>query len=357
MIVRGINHVLRAVLVSFCHVLSQEDQMAVPARQQMAIQRALGETEEWLLIERNRAAPHAKRFLMCVGLIVLEQLRDGWPVLDSAIVAQNGSLRSTEAMVQRILSRFGVSQTILRSGGRTTPAAAPAALRLADRLNQISVIAALSQQERQRVADKIQLRLVEEVRLLFAASEQTVVLSPSLPTSTAVNTILDSASTPRATNALLRCFTEAAFTTLISETLGRVNLGVDDGSQDRFFAFVLGSTMLSVSTRASIGDLREIEQLQVDGYRITQLVRGRHLSKARQIASQEGVGESLWVTGIEDYLATLIDYHASYEEIRWQRIMEQILTQHRSFVLLRRITYPISIRAEFNDRDRAFPRD
>ena len=117
---------------------------------------------------REKKTGEILRYAVCAGLAVCEHAKYSFPLKDTDYMTDKNQVKTGGPFIQGILARFGIDKTYTREGGRTTRATVPAAIALANRLNALSEIEELSDQERESLFNRLQLSLVELVRDFFS---------------------------------------------------------------------------------------------------------------------------------------------------------------------------------------------
>lgn len=104
------------------------------------LDRARAEVDAWYESCRDPRSGRVAKYVVDIGLVVLEQYRHGAPLSPHHLVTPGAQVRgASRAAVARILGALGLAAVPRTEGGRTAPGAVPAALALAGRLDDLVV--------------------------------------------------------------------------------------------------------------------------------------------------------------------------------------------------------------------------
>jgi hypothetical protein len=102
------------------------------------VDRATREIDQWYAGCRDPRSGRVARYVVDVGLVVLEKYRIAGVIAPADLVTPGGQVRgASRAAVTRILRRHELAAEPRSEGGRTSPGSVPAALDLVERLNAL----------------------------------------------------------------------------------------------------------------------------------------------------------------------------------------------------------------------------
>ena len=276
----------------------------------MTIQRsydlAFSTLRQWFDSHRS---PHGLRphtYVICAGLAVLERMRRAYPLRRTDYVTPGNQVRTGGAFIQSILERNGEERRFTREGGRTTRATVPAAEGLVAGLNNIETLADLSDKQRGRVIDDLQVWLVERVRDYLDQQAIELEMNLNKPSPQIVADIL--AAAEYKAGAVAQHLVGAKLAVRYPDLeIENFSFTTADQQLGRPGDFVVGDTAFHVTISPMPSVLEKCEVNLRNGYRCILLVPDSRLQAARQMAEAFNVQDRVGIVAIESFVGHNIE--------------------------------------------------
>ena len=271
-----------------------------------AYDEGLSALRRWFDSHRSSPGVEARTYVICAGLAVLERMRNSYPMRRDDYVAPGNQVRTSGSLIQAILERNGEARRFTREGGRTTRATVPAAEGLVVELNELSVLAELSDKERGQIIDDLQVWLVERVRDYLDQLALEVELDLSEPSPQIVADILEAASSKAGAVAqhLVGAKLAVRYPDLAIENFSYTTA---DQQLGRPGDFVVGDTAFHVTVSPMPPVLDKCEANLRNGYRSMLLVLDSRLQAARQMAEAIDLKDRVGILAVESFIGQNIE--------------------------------------------------
>jgi hypothetical protein len=253
------------------------------------------------------------RYIVCVGLAVTEHMRSVVPLHRHHVVTKRGEVRTSGALIRRILARYGIHRNYSSSGGRTTTKALEAAEDLVSRITNGIGGSQFNESERNRLSDALQGWLIEKVEEYFVAHPLPMLIGKTLPPSQLIAAALDSARTPEA---VAQQLVRAKLTLRYQKTIAVENRFVTtaDLQPGRNGDFIVGTTVFHVTVVPTSEVIEKCRENVRNGYRAKLLVRESVLQAARQLVSIAELERQVGVASIESFVGQNVEELGEFDQ-------------------------------------------
>jgi hypothetical protein len=262
------------------------------------------------------------------GLVVLERMRNAYPVTRDLYWSNGNRGRWTAKLVQDILIRYGETRRVLSEAGRTTGSSPNIAHALALSLNNLEPLLSLSTDERNEIIDDLQEWLVARVTLIFDQRQRLLLtVDPNLATTALVASILEQAGRRR--GAVAQHLIGAKLSLRFQDSAIQIenhSYTAGDVQTDRPGDFVAGRIVYHSTISPSRPLLEKCHENLRQGLRPYILTMSDKLSAAEEFARQEGIPGRVSVEAISSFVGQNIDEIATAREASVLQTIHELLT-------------------------------
>lgn len=296
---------------------------------------ALGQLQAWY--DGYRTAPDEAplRFVAAVGLVVSEHLRAAFPLTD-AVIATPGRgqvSRLGRGTIQQILKRYGEDRLFLAEGGRTTRGALPAAQDLGARLSAVDGLAELSEEQRTRVSDVLQLWLIERVREHFNSERIAPDIQVAGTGPEVIAEVLAAARARGKAGAVAQHLVGAKLALRFPDQLvENHSFTTADVQLGRHGDFQVNDTVLHVTVAPSFGHVDKCRQNLNNGFRVVMIVPQDSEAATLQLLALRDVTSRVWVARLEQFVGQNIEELSSFAQRRFSGTIRQLLETYNARV-------------------------
>jgi hypothetical protein len=308
--------------------------MASQITRDEVLRRGLKALTEWYDSLRSTPNAEPKRGLICIGLAVLEHLRDNFPLQAKHYLTEGNQVKRTGGpQCQRLLARFGEARTFLREGGRTTRGSRPAAESLAGRLNAIPALGILAKDDRDYVITELQRFFAQHATDFLNTGRIEVEISIEKPVATFIADILRIATSKNVAGAVAQHLVGAKLALRFpDEAIGNYSSTTADEQLGRVGDFQLGDTAIHVTVTPMQPLFDKIADLIRRGYRSKLLVPEGRLQAARQLAELAGVLARVEVVAIESFVSQNLEELAAFDRGQLARVLRDYMSMYNERV-------------------------
>lgn len=286
----------------------------------------------WYDGERDSPEVKARKFVICVGLAVVEHMRENYPLAKDHVVTPGGQARAGKAIIQNILARHGIERVFAKEGGRTTRGAAPCAERLQGVLNGVAELAQLPEEARGQVCDELQDWLVERVKEYFEADRIRVQVSGDMPGPLVIESILNAAGV-RDTGAVAEYLVGAKLDLRFPdiEVENRSAEAADDQA-GLHGDFVVNDTVFHVTIAPSQGVIQKCQANLTAGYRPNLIVASDRFQGTKELAVMMGVADRISLHTIENFVGQNIEEMAEFSKDSFKAGLRRLFERYNERV-------------------------
>ena len=260
----------------------------------------------WFDSFKSSSGEEPKTYVVCAGLAVLERMRSSFPLKRNDYVTPGNQVKTSGLLIQSILRRNGEERRFTSEGGRTTRGTVPAAERLVKELNDMRLLAGLSDKERGRVVDELQVWLVERVRDYFDRQKIEIEVNLSKPSPQIVGDILAAAGSK--VGAVAQHLVGAKLAVRFPHLeIANFSYTTADQQLGRPGDFVVSDTAFHVTVSPMPPVLEKCDGNLRDGFRSMLLVPESRLQAARQMAEAIDVRDRVGIVSIEAFVGQNIE--------------------------------------------------
>lgn len=266
---------------------------------------AMPSLEGWWA-ELNPPGQDPQTYAMSAGLIVLEGMRQSFPLTRDHYVTGGNRLRSSGSRIQNILAKHGEERSFTREGGRTTSGAVPAAESLAERLNAVEAIGDLTEEQREELAHRMQAWLVAHVRDYFERQQIAVEIDLVKPGPHIVADIIRAAGAKA--GAVAQHLVGAKLSLRYPKCeIANFSYTTADRQLGRAGDFFVGNTTFHVTVAPMPQVIEKCAENLRGGHRVVLLVPGSRVQAASQMAEADDLDARVWVAAIESFVGQNIE--------------------------------------------------
>lgn len=292
---------------------------------------ALATLAGWFDGYRSTTREGPDTYVICAGLAVLERMRHSFPLERSGYMTPGNQVRTSGPFIQAILKNHGEERRFTAEGGRTTRGTVPAADRLVSALNEIEALAELTEEERERVIDRLQAWLVERVRDYFDRQKIEVEIDLNKPSSQIIAGILTAAG-PKS-GAVAQHLVGAKLAVRFPDIeIENFSYTTADRQLGRPGDFVVGDTAFHVTVSPMPAVLEKCEDNLRNGYRPMLLVSESRLHAARQMAENVEVEARVGIISIESFVGQNIEELGGFGRANLATGFRQLLEKYNDRV-------------------------
>lgn len=273
---------------------------------QQAYDEVLSALRQWFDCHRPSPGVEPKTYVICASLAVLERMRSTFPLRREDYVTPGNQVKTSGSLIQSILERCGEERRFTSEGGRTTRATVPAAEGLVAELNELAVLARLSDQDRGKLIDYLHAWLVERVRDYLDQRAIEVELDLSKPSPQIVADILQAAGSKAGAVAqhLVGAKLAVRYPDLEIENFSYTTA---DQQLGRPGDFEVGDTAFHVTVSPMPPVLQKCEANLRNGYRSILLVIDSRVQAASQMAEAIHVQNRVGILAVESFVGQNIE--------------------------------------------------
>ncbi len=267
---------------------------------------------EWFRERVGERLTDNRRYVACAALAVLERMRERFPLLPGDYVTKGGQVRTSKALIKKVLARFGESRLFADEGGRTTRGTLVAAEELVERLHSLQCANQISQlgaQERQGLISAAQELIVGYVREYLEQQRLQVPVDPAKPICRVLDAILDVARGKGLGGPVAQHLVGAKLALRFPDReIPNHSYTAADRSTGRPGDFVVGDTVFHVTVAPTL-DLfqQKCERNLQNRYRVKVVVPEDQVAAAVELARQSGVVEDVEVLPLERFIGPNVE--------------------------------------------------
>jgi hypothetical protein len=270
------------------------------------------------------------------ALVLLELIKDDFAAPDSRLFTPVGRVRRvSKALVGTILGRFAIQAGIRNVGGRTTPAAGPAAKELLHSIRDLAELVPLPDQERRMILEAMQGFLAERFRERHAQQRLHPVYNPSQSTRAFVAGLLALARDRRSWGPVAQYLIGAKLQCRFPELkiLNRSSSAAD-ASSGRPADFFIGDTAFHVTVAPSLLLYQKCQRNLAEGYRVYLLVPDDLVARARRAvaANNDFDADRIAVESIESFVGQNIEESCTFARDRVGAGLRHLLEKYNERV-------------------------
>ena len=272
---------------------------------QEAYDEAMPRLAEWWS-ELNPTDQDPQTYVMAAGLIVLENLRQWFPLPKEQYITPGNRLRSSGRRVQNILGKHGEQRSFTSEAGRTTSSAVPAAERLAETMNSVEAIGRLTDTQREELINQLQDWLVAHVREYFERQKIAVEIDLTKPGPQIITDIIGAAGSKAGAVAQHLVGAKLAVRYPNNE-IENFSYTTADRQLGRPGDFFVGNTAFHVTMAPMPQVIARCEENLRNGHRVALLVPDSRVQAAWQMAEEAGLDARIWVVSIQSFVGQNIE--------------------------------------------------
>ena len=292
---------------------------------------ALDTLRRWFDRFKSSSGEEPKTYVVCAGLAVLERMRSSFPLKRNDYVTPGNQVKTSGSLIQSILRRNGEERRFTSEGGRTTRGTVPAAERLVKELNDMRLLAGLSDKERGRVVDELQVWLVERVRDYFDRQKIEIEVNLSKPSPQIVGDILAAAGSK--VGAVAQHLVGAKLAVRFPHLeIANFSYTTADQQLGRPGDFVVSDTAFHVTVSPMPPVLEKCDGNLRDGFRSMLLVPESRLQAARQMAEAIDVQDRVGIVSIEAFVGQNIEELGGFGKAQLAENFREILAKYNERV-------------------------
>lgn len=275
----------------------------------IALEKSLDELEEWYEDQKST------KTVVCVGLAIAEIMREAYPLTEADWLTDENQVKTNGELIRTILARHGEERTYAEMGGRTTRSAPVSARALADRLNNVSELSALTDDERENISTELQTRLFEEVREFFNRQKIKPDIQPLMTFPRIIGLILEIGTDKKVSGAVAQHLVGAKLAVRFPDKeIDNFSTNTADQQLDRPGDFCVGDTAIHVTMAPGAKVIRKCIQNISNGYRPLLLVPYARLEAARQLVANENESDRVNVLSLEEFIGQNMDEMAGFSK-------------------------------------------
>lgn len=290
--------------------------------------KAMRAIADWYNSRRPAQDVEPQRGIICIGLAILEHMREHFPLKPEHYLTQGNQVQRTGGpQCQRLLARFGENRTFLREGGRTTRGSRPAAESLAERLNAVREIEGLTSEEREELMNQLQKFFADRATEFLNSRHIEVELSLDKPVSQFVTDILKVAAQKNLAGSVAQHLVGAKLALRFpKQKIPNHSSTTADEQLGRPGDFIVGDTAIHVTTTPMQPLFDKIADIQRRGYRSRLLVPEFRLAAARQLAEVAGLQGKVEVSSIEPFISQNIEELSEFSRERLSSVLFEFMS-------------------------------
>lgn len=298
---------------------------------------AVAAFEDWL--ERNREGSRLGAGTLATGLIVVEHMRDKLPLSADELAPGSQIRRQSGPNVQRILERYGEYRQFISEGGRTSRGNKARGIDLAESVSAVRGVSLLTVEERARIADQLQQRLVQLVGSDYFDQERLVPSESSqLTVAAKINDLLNQARARpgTATGAVAQHLVGAALALHYRGkpiTVDDHGYTTGDVQTARSGDFVINQSPIHVTVAPSdaLFARRCAANLRA-GLTPAVVVPEASVAAASQLAFNSGVAERVSILALEQFVAATVELPCMFERGLTRHRLGMLYTEYNNRV-------------------------
>jgi hypothetical protein len=289
------------------------------------------EAEEWFGTFPRVSGGGPKPFVICVGLVIAERMKESFPLQPNQYTSGGNRFRSTVNLVQSILKRYGESRVLLREGARTTGPAVPAAQRLAFRLNRIPELTRLSVSERASVTADLQAWFAARARdhLDRNPIQPDIDLRKSL--TVFVRDLLDAGIQRDRSGAVAQHLVGAKLALRHGPEgieISNFPFQAADMQTGRHGDFQINSSVFHVTMAPSEGVVIKCQQDLRRGASPILLVPKESVAAAERFLEAKGLSERVFLASIEGFVAQNVAELSQHDRVRLPGALQNLMSEY-----------------------------
>jgi hypothetical protein len=287
----------------------------------------------WYDGERPRSGDEPERYVVCAGLVVLEHMKSAFPLQQDDYLTQGNQVKTSGAMIGRILSRYGETRTYAKEGARTTRRTRVAAEALVEALNAYGCIGDMLPEERSEVIDDLQGWLADRATEYFERKRIEVDVEPEQPMPDIIGDILRAAHERNLAGAIAQYLVGAKLALRYPDTeIENHSYTTADEQLGRPGDFLVGDSVFHVAVTPMPPLFEKCQKNVRDGYRVILLTQRTRLEAAKQMGEQANLQNRLDVSSIEQFVGRNISEMGEFTRWGIQHELRNLLEMYNSRV-------------------------
>lgn len=258
----------------------------------------------WFEEETRQLEGGSDRYVVCAGIAVIESLKKSFPILETDYITKGNQVKTSGALIRRILHQFREERSYVAEGGRTTRGTVPSARRLVSRLNAVSRLASVPPETRTDYAVELQRWLFDNgVAPFFRKQRLEVEIDPDQPGCLIVSSILRAAFSRNSAGAVAQHLVGAKLSLRYPHLkIENHSFTTADRPLGRSGDFLVHDTVFHVTVAPAQGVIEKCAANLRNGFRVRLLVSENKLEAARQLAEIGGVREKIGIGSLEQFI-------------------------------------------------------
>ncbi|MHA7967393.1 DUF4928 family protein [Paenibacillus sp. CAU 1782] len=249
-----------------------------------------------------------ERYVVCAGLAVLEIARDAFPLQQSDYITAKNQVKTSGALIKKILERYGETRKYAAEGGRTTRGTRTAAEKFVAKLNvEFSELQELDDAQKHLIIDQMQGWLVDRVKGYFNRKRIEVELLLIKPSYQIISDILAAAEERKLTGAVAQHLVGAKLSNRFPDLeVENHSYTTADQQLGRPGDFLINDTVFHVTVAPMPAVIGKCENNIRQGYRAILLVPESKTMAAKQMAETLNVTQ-IGIFSIETFVGQNIE--------------------------------------------------
>jgi len=260
-------------------------------------------------------AEDPERYVVCAGLAVLEIVRDSFPLKQSDYITAKNQVKTSGALIKKILERYGETRKYAAEGGRTTRGTRTAAEKFVTILNsEFAELKDMDVDQKRSIIDHMQGWLVERVKEYFNRKRIEIEILLTKPSYQIISDILVAAEERKLTGAVAQHLVGAKLAIRFPNLeIENHSFTTADQQLGRPGDFLINDTVFHVTVAPMPAVIGKCESNIRQGYRAILLVPETKTMAAKQMAETLNVAH-IGIFSIETFVGQNIEEISQYEK-------------------------------------------
>jgi len=273
------------------------------------LQKSIDILRQWYEVEEP------ERYVVCAGLAVLEIARDTFPLQQSDYITAKNQVKTSGALIKKILERYGETRKYAAEGGRTTRGTRTAAEKFVTILNSdFAELQDMDVDQKRSIIDHMQGWLVERVKEYFNRKRIEIEILLAKPSYEIISDILAAAEERKLTGAVAQHLVGAKLSIRFPHLeIENYSYTTADQQLGRPGDFLINDTVFHVTVAPMPAVIGKCESNIRQGYRAILLVPETKTMAAKQMAETLNVTQ-IGIFSIETFVGQNIEEISQYEK-------------------------------------------
>ncbi|HSY37820.1 MAG TPA: DUF4928 family protein [Acidobacteriaceae bacterium] len=295
---------------------------------------AIAALTRWFADEKTHLEGGSDKYVVCAGIAVAEVLKSTFPITVESYITDGNQVKTSGALIKKVLKEFGESRKYVSEGGRTTRGTRPSAERLVALLNPISELANASKQERTAVAKAVQFWLFENgVKPYFSRQKLEIDINLDKPGSQIVADILETAGRRTLAGPVAQHLVGAKLAIRYPEReIENHSYTTADQQLGRPGDFLLNDTVFHVTVAPGPDVVGKCAANVQQGFRAVLLVSESKIQAARQLVELAGIQQRVGINSLEQFIGQNVEELGEFGKASLARNLRALLEKYNERV-------------------------